>query len=374
MRPYRKEGNAFPYDRFMEREGIPVHQAVVGVEDVTALPRAPWGRTGGLGTFIQLRGTFQSQRGIYVAEIPGGGDLAPEKHLYEKEIFVLQGRGVAQVWQGTGEKLTFEWGAGSVFAIPPNSTHRLYNAGSEPVIFMAVTTAPEVINALRDLDFVFNSDYVFRDLYGDNGSYFRSSDLRTNEGRVGQTVWHTNFIPDVHAAALNDLEQKVAGGQLTNYRMGDAFPHGHISAWPAGRYHKAHYHGPGAILLGLDGEGYVLAWDAALGPRPYASGHGDEVIRVEWRQNSIYSPPNGYYHQHFNSGPTPARHIAVYGAMLPLGVHDLHDGDQWIGMISDREGGTLIDYEDEDPQIRRDFEQTIEAQGIACTMPAFAYR
>jgi oxalate decarboxylase/phosphoglucose isomerase-like protein (cupin superfamily) len=321
-----------------------------------------------------LRGTFQLQRGIYIAEIPGGGALEPEKHLYEKEIFVLQGRGVTQVWQGDGEKLTFEWNAGSVFAIPPNTTHRLFNAGEDPVICMAVTTAPEVINALRDLDFVFNSDYAFADLYGDNGTYLRTSDLRTSEGRVGQTVWHTNFIPDVHAAALNDLEQKVAGGQLTNYRMGDAFPHGHISAWPAGRYHKAHYHGPGAILLGLDGEGYVLAWDSALGPRPYASGHGDEVIRVEWRQNSIYSPPNGYFHQHFNSGPTPARHIAVYGAKLPLGVHELYDGDQWIGMLSERDGGTLIDYEDEDPQIRRDFEQTVAAQGIACTMPAFAYR
>ncbi len=213
MRPYAKEGNAFPYDRFMEREGVPVHQAVVGVEDVTALPRAPWGRIGGLGTFIQLRGTFQSQRGIYVAEIPGGGALEPERHLYEEEIFVLEGRGVTQVWQGAGEKLTFEWGAGSVFAFPRSCTHRLFNAGHEPVIFMAVTTAPEVINALRDLDFVFNSDYEFADLYADNGSYFRSSDLRTKEGRVGQTVWHTNFIPDVHAASLNDLEQKVAGGQ-----------------------------------------------------------------------------------------------------------------------------------------------------------------
>src|SRR3954451_2050151 len=146
MRPYRKEGNAFAYDRFMEREGLPVHQAVVGVEDVTTLPRAPWARLGGAGAFIQLRGTFQSQRGIYVAEIPGGGALEPEKHLYEKEIFVLQGRGVTQVWQGAGENLTFEWNAGSVFAIPPNTTHRLFNAASYLVIFMAVATANYVTN------------------------------------------------------------------------------------------------------------------------------------------------------------------------------------------------------------------------------------
>ncbi len=374
MQPYPREGNQFTYDRFMEREGLPIHRAVVGVEDVTALPRGPWARLGGYGAFIKLLGTFQSQRGIYVVEIPGGGALEPERHIYEEELFVLQGRGVKQVWQGTGPKLTFEWGTGSVFAIPRNTIHRLYNAGRDPVILMGVTTAPEVMNALRDLDYVFQSDYVFGDLYAENGSYFRASDLRTVEGRTQQTVWHTNFIPDARLAHLNDLEQKVSGGQLTNYRMGPTFPHGHISAWPPGRYHKAHYHGPGAILLGLDGEGYVLAWDSALGPRPYAAGHGDQVLRVNWHRNSIYSPPNAYYHQHFNTGVTPARHIAVYGAPLPLGVHGLYDGDTWMGMISDREGGTLIDYEDEDPQIRRDFEAEVRSKGIACTMPAVIYR
>ena len=63
-----RHGNLFPYDNFMEREELPVHRAVVGVDDVTTLPRAPWKRTGGSGTFIQLEGTFQSERGIYVAD------------------------------------------------------------------------------------------------------------------------------------------------------------------------------------------------------------------------------------------------------------------------------------------------------------------
>src|SRR5262249_1774652 len=137
--------NKFAYDAFMQREGLPVHEAVVGVEDVIALPRQPWARLGGSGTFIQLRGTFESQRGVDIVEIPGGGALEPEKHLYEKEMFVLQGRGVTQVWQGDGPKLTFEWNEGSVFAFPRNTTHRLFNAGQEPAILMAVTTAPEVI-------------------------------------------------------------------------------------------------------------------------------------------------------------------------------------------------------------------------------------
>lgn len=39
---------------------------------------------GGLGTFIELQGSFESERGLYVAEIPGGEALNPERHLYEE--------------------------------------------------------------------------------------------------------------------------------------------------------------------------------------------------------------------------------------------------------------------------------------------------
>jgi quercetin dioxygenase-like cupin family protein len=367
-------GRTFAYDKYLEREGLPVHHAVVGVEDLTTLPRAPWGRTGGLGTFVQLQGTFQAMRGVYVGEIPGGAALEPERHLYEEEIFVLQGRGAAQAWQGNGPKLTFEWGEYSVFAFPRNTWHRLYNTGQEPVIYLGVTTAPEVINSVQDIDFVFNCDYDFMDLYQDGESYFTASDTKTIQGWYEQRIWHTNVIPDALHAAVDALEQKVSGGTLTGYRMGTTFPHGHISEWPAGRYHKAHYHEAGAVLLGLDGEGYVLAWDNALGPRPYQDGHGDQVHKVPWRRNSIYTPPNAYFHQHFNTGPGPARHVAVYGTKLPLAAVPQYDEGSWNGHLSYREGGTLIEYEDEDPQIRRDLEAVLHQKGIELQMPPVQYR
>ncbi|HLY64185.1 MAG TPA: cupin domain-containing protein [Chloroflexota bacterium] len=368
------KSNDFPYQEFMNAQGIPIHHAVVGVDDVTKLPRKPWAKNGGSGAFIELDGTFESERGIYVAEIPGGGALEPEKHLYEEEIFVLEGRGTAQVWQGEGEKMTFEWGPGSVFAFPQNTSHRLLNGSQQPAIFLAVTAAPRIINAMDDADFVFNSDYKLVDLYEQGANYFLAKENRTIENWYKQGMLHTNFIPDARGVLLDDLERKVAGGQLTGYRMGKRFPHGHISEWPSGRYHKAHYHGPGAILLGLDGEGYVLAWDSKLGARPYRDGHGDKVHRVNWTRNSIYSPPNAYFHQHLNSGPGPAKHIAVYGDMLPLGVHDLYAEDEWKGMRSFRDGGTLIEYEDEDPRVRKDFEETLRSQGIECKMPPVTYR
>src|SRR5487761_131365 len=103
-----RHSNLFTYDLFMEQEALPVHRAVIGVDDLTKLPREPWARTGARATFVQLEGTCQSQRGIYVAEIPAAGQLKPEKHLYEEELFVLEGQGVAEVWQASGQKLTFE--------------------------------------------------------------------------------------------------------------------------------------------------------------------------------------------------------------------------------------------------------------------------
>jgi hypothetical protein len=371
-RPYY--GRTFAYDEFMETEGLPIHRALVGVDDVTVLPRAPWARTGGLATFVELKGTYQAQRGMYMGEIPGGAALEPERFLYEEEIFILQGRGVAQVWQNESQKLTFEWGPGSVWAWPRCTWHRMFNGGTEPVIYLAVNTAPAILNTIDDLDLVFGADYPFPPLQQEGERYFQSSDLKTTEGRNQGVIWHTNFIPDCTRVLVDDAEYKVAGGQITGYRMGNRFPQGHISEWPEGRYHMAHYHEPGAILLGLEGEGYVLAWDHLLGPHPYQDGHADKVARVNWRRNSIYSPPDGYYHQHFNSGAGPARHIAVYGAPSPMTVHGLYPDDTFMGAISSTEGGTLIHYADEDPQIRRDFEEALRRNGVSCTMPPVQYR
>ena len=40
---------------------------------------------------------------------------------------------------------------------------------------------------------------------------------------------------------------------------------------------------------------------------------------------------------------------------------------------STREGGTLIEYEDEDPQIRIDFENAINKLAVPMEMPQFSY-
>ncbi len=360
------------YDRFMEQEGIPVHAAEAGLSDVSQLDRRPWARTGGSGAFLQLRGMAEDQRGIYVAEIPGGGALNPEKHLYEEAFLVLQGRGVTEVWQEGGDKVTFEWGEGSFFAPPLNTWHRLINGSREPALLLAVTTAPQSMESFHDNEFIFSCDHRFTGRFGDTANYFATTEDRRKVG--GGTTWFTNFIPDVYAAFLDNQPKKVAGGQVTRYFMSGQFPAGHMSEWPVGVYHKAHHHGPGALLIGLRGKGYVPLWHKDLGLRPYENGHGDKVITVEWGARSIYCPPDGYFHQHMNTGKEPARHLAIYGQMSPRPSFKHFYGDNFVGLESALEGGTLIEYEDEDPEIRGRFEERLKQEGVKSQMPPVAYR
>jgi quercetin dioxygenase-like cupin family protein len=347
------------YEIWLEAEGLPLHKEIAGFDDITAIPRKRWDRIGGDVAFLELVGTRQAQRGMYVAEIPPGGALNTERHLYEKAIYIMKGRGFTELWQGDGPKQKFEWGPGSLFAIPLNASHRMINGSREPVIFFAATTAPLIMDAFAEDDFgvIFNSDYKFKTRWSGQKDYFVASDKRMKPERGGVRLF-TNFIPDVKALFLDDFEMKVAGGQLTGYRMG-RFPVGHVSEWPVGHYHAAHYHGPGAILLGLKGEGYVLVWPNEYGPRPYEAGHGDKVIKVSWKQNSLYSPPDRWYHQHFNTSKEPARHVAIYGSLVT----------QYGATTPQREGGTLVTYDIEDPEIRKQFERDLALKGIECTMP-----
>ena len=355
------------YAKWMGQEGIPIFEATAGVDDLTALPRAKWARTGGMGTFVELQGTVNLERGVYVAEIPGGGALTEEKHLYEEAIFILQGRGIAEVWQEGGSKVTFEWGKGSLFAPPVNTWHRLINGSREPVLFMGITTAPKVMNALYDSDFVFNCEHQFLEYFGGDAEYFARGEERQRNSRG--TTWQTNFVPDAWGEFLDEWEYKVAGGEGVGYRMARDFPNGHISEWPVGSYHKAHYHGPGAILVGLKGQGYVPLWHYTLGTHPYQDGHGDEVIMINWGPNSIYVPPEGWFHQHMNSGREPARHLAIYAGRPS---RQLEGGAATTTSI--REGGTLIHYEDEDPEVRKIFVETLKKNGVECSMPPVTYR
>ncbi|MEE8518145.1 MAG: cupin domain-containing protein [Dehalococcoidia bacterium] len=356
------------YEGWMEQEGVPIHQALVGVSDAAELPREPWPRMGGRGTFIQMLSLYQAEKGMYVVEVPPGQTLNPERHLYEEFLFVLQGRGATEVWHEGQAKQTFEWRAGSAFAVPLNSWHRLMNAGSEPALVLGLTTAPRIMNSLHDSSFVLNCDYQFLDEYAGDEDHFSRAKSYT-AGRAQSMIWETNFIADAYSFSLAKDAQKASGGEAIRFRMGQHWPNGHISQWPVGGYHKGHRHGPGAVIVGLTGKGYVLAWPLELTSRPYENGFGESVAKIDWGPRSVYTPPDNWYHQHFNTGTEPARHIAVHSGIDRRPLLDFGGFEDFPTLVSEREGGLLIEYEDEDPEVRRRFEAAVAAEGVESTMP-----
>jgi hypothetical protein len=170
-------------------------------------------------------------------------------------------------------------------------------------------------------------------------------------------------------AQLDDKPWKAAGGKTTQFEISGNIIVGHIANWPVGRYHRAHYHGPGALIVGLKSKGYVLMWPKEVGTRPYESGHEDTVVKVDWKFGSVYSPPDGWFHQHFNSGQEPARHLAIRtGSRLYVSAARRLQGVDFMQLSID-EGGSIIEYEKEDPEIRRCYEEALKLEGVECQMP-----
>ena len=77
-------------------------------------------------------------------------------------------------------------------------------------------------------------------------------------------------------------------------------------------------------------------------------------------------PPNMWFHQHFNTGTSPARYLAFKHETVSIrnaqGVPKA-----WISM---RIGGDQIDYADERQEIRATFTEALAKQGLESRMAA----
>lgn len=102
------------------------------------------------------------------------------------------------------------------------------------------------------------------------------------------------------------------------------------------------------------------------GMHPYTDGHEDKVIDIKWGEASIYCPPGDWFHQHFNPGNEPARHLAVrYGSRIhPLGFKVSHQKTDDDVFRSVDEGGWLIPYEQEDAEIPKRYNAALKANGV----------
>src|SRR6202045_2571528 len=337
-----------PYLRWVRDEGLDIIGAHY-VPNLRTVALKPWARRGGAGVFINHEAS-RTSNDCYVCEIPAGGKLAPQRQLYEEMILALDGRGSTIVWNDAGNRIGFEWKAGAMFAIPLNTWHQHFNgSGTTPARFVAVTNCPSVLNLYDDLAFVFNTAHDFKERFAGEPDYF------ANKGEQKGFLLTTNFVPDAVNLPLITAKERGAGGGHIRFNMAKGSMNSHISQFPIGTYKKGHAHGPGAHVIVLSGDGFSLMWP-----------EGEEPQQYKWEVGTMIVPPNMWFHQHFNSGTTPARYLAFKHE----GVAIRNAQGVPKAWISRRVGGDQIDYLDEKPEIRRLFASELAKHNIASRMDA----
>ncbi len=335
-----------PYLRWVRGEGLDIISAHY-VQNLNTVALKPWARRGGAGVYINHEAS-RTSNDCYVCEIPPGGKLEPHRQLFEEMVMILSGRGSTTVWNDEGKRITFEWKAGALFAIPLNCWHQHFNgSGQAPARYVAVTNAPPVINLYEDIEFVFGTKHDFKDRFAGEPDYF------STKGEQKGFLLQTNFVADAVNLPLITAKERGAGGGHIRFNMAKGSMNSHISQFPIGTYKKGHAHGPGAHVIILSGEGYSLMWP-----------EGEEPKRYDWEIGTLVVPPNMWFHQHFNTGTTPARYLAFkHEGVAIRNVQGVPKA--WI---SRRAGGDQIDYADELPAVRKIFADELAKHGLSSRM------
>lgn len=341
VRKFAKEKET-PYTRWVAKEGLDIIDGIY-VPDLNAVELKPWARRNAYGVFIN-HDASRTSNDCYVCEIGPGDELTTQRQLYEEMILILSGRGATSVWNDAGQKVSFEWRAGAMFSIPVNTWHQHFNgSGDERVRFVAVTNLAPIINIFEDPEFIFNTAYDFKSRFSGEPDYFTPKD------KVSGLLLETNFVTDVVDLPLIEAKERGAGGGHIRFNLAKSSMNTHISQFPVGTYKKAHAHGPGAHVIILAGEGYSLMWP-----------EGEEPKRYEWKPGTMITPPNMWYHQHFNKGTTPARYLAFkYEGVAIRNAQGVPKA--WI---SRRIGGHQIDYADESLEVRTTFAEALAEKGL----------
>lgn len=325
------------YREWVDRQQVPVYTGHF-VPDLNTAELSAWEMTGGTGAIVILEGSEMTS-GAYVAEIQPGQSLKPQRHLYEEIIYILSGRGATTVWHDERAPRSFEWQAGSLFAVPLNAGYQLHNGqASDPVRFVAVTTAPLLMNYFHNDDFIFGNPFQFQDRFDGREDFFSS------EGRlIDVRALEKNFLPDVRHLKLITWEERGGGGTSMSFQLSGNTFGSHVSEFQPGDYKKAHRHGGGAHILILHGEGYSLMWP---------DGGEREKVRVDWQPGAFFSPPDIWWHQHFNVSDGQARYLAFRWGSRRFRMPRLFQPEERVGA-----GKSQIEYEEEEPEIRRTFDQ-----------------
>src|ERR1700736_6434838 len=326
-----------PYGAWAAQEGVPIVEDF-GV-DLIKVPTAPWPRFGVEGAIVNLkgRGDFVS---IFVLDLAPGAKTAPQKHLFEEVVYVLEGFGSTTVESSDGGTHSFEWGPKSLFALPLNARYQHFNtSGRERARLASTNNLAMMLNLFHNEAFVFDNAYEFPERQGAQKSF--SGEGEFIPVRPGRNMWETNFVPDLAGFELKTWEQRGAGGSNMMFILAEGTMHAHTSQMPVGTYKKAHRHGPDFHVFAVTGHGFSLLWYITQ----------KDFVRIDWEHGWVFAPPDRMFHQHFNTASEPARSLAV--ALGSLRYPFTADKRRvFTGMdVSVKDGGCQIEYEHQDPRI-----------------------
>ena len=344
------------YLDWIAAEGVPVVEDFC--VDLTRVETRPWPRLGTDGAVVHMKG-----RGDYlsviVIDLPPAGSTSPQRHLYEEVFYVLSGYGTAVIEDSKGASHTFEWGPSSMFAPPLNARLRIFNSsGLERARIASTNNLPMMMNAFRNERFIFDNPFAFAEREGKQGYFAGEGALVPTHGN--RRMWETNFVPDLRSFKLDTWNRRGAGSANMLFSLAEGTMHAHCSEMSIGTYKKAHRHGADFHVFIVSGEGYSLFWH-----------EGEDYRRYDWHPGCVFAPTDMIWHQHFNTSAAPVRYMATaYGSSL----YPFSSEKRRIKLgvdVNVKQGGTQIEYTDQDPRIHRMYLDALAKNGVQCRMGEF---
>jgi len=292
----------------------------------------PWPDIGGRGVYLNFSGNVHIDAAIW--EIPEGKALVQRHHFYEQIVTVLAGRGYTTFTQGKRQN-RFEWAEGSMFSVPMNLVHRHHNAdSSHPARLLVFSTFPYALQSFGSVGLLTGMQYEFNDRFDNSPDFFKRNE------RIRQRWEQANFVKDIRSAEVVAWEERGEGNASMYWDMaGNTILEPHISEFEVGSYKLGHRHPYEALILTLNGKGFSLAGKENL--------KGSATVKMDWKAGSVVSPPFFWYHQHFNTGMSVARYLAITEGDFP----------KRLGIPLEVE---QIEKDKEDPEIRRLFEAELQ--------------
>ena len=337
------------YDRWLVSQDVPVYTGYY-VEDAREIERGWWSLRGCPAAMLNLVG-HQGVTEAHLLEVPPGETLPPFRMAIEEVIYVMEGQGMATVWAEGHPKISFEFGKHALFRIPSNYTYQLSNArGDQSTLTMHMTYLPLAMTTNPDPNFYFNNTYIdTTEMYDEEGGFFSKEARAVMDN--GRMHWHGNFFPDL---TVWDKLTAYGGPGRMAYAGGIVFPNSShrpgLMVLPSRRYRAAHRHGPGVTIIGIqEAQGLVVMWP-----------EGGEKVVVPWKEGSIFVPPNMWYHMHINTGASENRQLRIFPPR-PIMNYSFEDSKQ------------QIPFTEEDPWIKKMFEEELAKNGLTSLMPEEAF-